>query len=99
MGKEAIDHIKTDYDWEKAFGFGNTDEYCGDDTVCTYKSHVTAAVDGDTVSINHVHRSNIKEVVAYSDGENDIRSWIALFLVNDGRYAFLDAGCDYTGWD
>lgn len=39
------------------------------------------------------------EVVAASAGANDEESWIAVFRLHDGRYVFISAWCDYTGWD
>lgn len=44
-------------------------------------------------------RDDVAEVLASVDGENDERDWCAIFRLKDGRYAFLTAGCDYTGWD
>ena len=38
-------------------------------------------------------------VVASAEGANDEAAWIAVFALNDGRYAAIDASCDYTGWD
>ena len=42
---------------------------------------------------------DVAEVLAWSEGENDGPSWLMVGKLNDGRYFFLDAGCDYTGWD
>lgn len=41
---------------------------------------------------------DVKEIIAMEEGENDDATWIGLFLLEDGRYAFVSAGCDYTGW-
>lgn len=41
----------------------------------------------------------LSRVMASADGENDEANWLAIFKLADGRYAFLSAGCDYTGWD
>lgn len=38
------------------------------------------------------------KTIASSEGQGDGDSWIAAFECKDGRYAFLIAGCDYTGW-
>ena len=38
------------------------------------------------------------EVLVADEGENDERDWIAIVRLNDGRFAFVSAGCDYTGW-
>ena len=41
---------------------------------------------------------DVAEVIASSEGENDGASWVAVFRLKDGRFAFLAAWCDYTGW-
>lgn len=46
-----------------------------------------------------VDELGVVEVVASSDGEADESKWLAILRLSDGRYAFLSAGCDYTGWD
>lgn len=43
-------------------------------------------------------REDVAEVLGADDGENDGADWIGLFKLRDGRYLFLHAGCDYTGW-
>lgn len=44
-------------------------------------------------------RTQVERVIAKEDGENDDeKDWIGLFHMKDGRYMFLKAGCDYTGW-
>lgn len=43
--------------------------------------------------------SDIKRVVAYDQGENDGDSWVLVAELNDGRFGYVDAWCDYTGWD
>ena len=45
-----------------------------------------------------VTRADVVEVVGRDDGENDGAEWIGLFLLRDGRYLYIEAGCDYTGW-
>ncbi len=42
---------------------------------------------------------DVAEVLALSEGENDGISWMMAGRLNDGRFFFLDAWCDYTGWD
>lgn len=32
------------------------------------------------------------------DGENDEASWLAMGETRDGRWWFISAWCDYTGW-
>lgn len=48
---------------------------------------------------NHYTMDDIAEVLAADEGENDEQNWVALLKMNDGNVVFLDAGCDYTGWD
>jgi hypothetical protein len=42
--------------------------------------------------------NDVEEVIASRNGESDGRDWCAVFHLKDGRYAYLSAGCDYTGW-
>lgn len=41
----------------------------------------------------------VKRVIAYDEGENDGDSWVLVAELNDGRFGYVDAWCDYTGWD
>jgi len=41
----------------------------------------------------------VAEILASEEGENDGDSWVAVVKLTDGRFGFIDAGCDYTGWD
>lgn len=43
-------------------------------------------------------RENVVEILAIHDGENDADDWVGIFRLDDGRFAVLSAGCDYTGW-
>ena len=42
---------------------------------------------------------DVAEVLKESQGENDGDSWMMVGKLSDGRFFFLDAWCDYTGWD
>ena len=44
-------------------------------------------------------REDVKLILSAEEGENDGYAWIGLFLLKDGRFAALNAWCDYTGWD
>ncbi len=46
-----------------------------------------------------VSELGVVEIIADSDGEADEANWLAILKLADGRFAFLSAGCDYTGWD
>ena len=41
---------------------------------------------------------DIEKVIAAANGANDESSWIAIFKLKDGTFAWLTAWCDYTGW-
>ncbi len=45
------------------------------------------------------HADDIDTILKYSEGENETKSWLLLVLLKNGRFGFLTAGCDYTGWD
>jgi hypothetical protein len=85
------------YDWEEAFGYAGKEEgtcayWQGRDPVKTIKFC-------NIVSEEPFDREDVEEIVAMDEGENDGSNWIGVFKLKDGRYATIDAGCDYTGWD
>ncbi len=57
------------------------------------------AVEGYTGPLTFNGWDDIADIVACDNGENDGRAWIALFQLKDGRYLWLSASCDCTGWD
>jgi hypothetical protein len=71
-----------DYDWEAVFNYANPDP----------------ADHNDTVSKKPFSREDVEEVYGISDGYNDGDDWIAYGKLTDGRYFFISAWCDYTGW-
>jgi hypothetical protein len=42
---------------------------------------------------------NIKTYIWGREGENDEQSWLLLCQLDNGYYAYLEAWCDYTGFD
>jgi hypothetical protein len=48
----------------------------------------------DTFSIESIQR-----VHAVWEGDNDGPAWRWVLELKDGRFAYLQGGCDYTGWD
>lgn len=42
---------------------------------------------------------NIKQVLAVHEGKNDGDDWRWVVALKNGKFAFLQGGCDYTGWD
>ena len=43
--------------------------------------------------------AEIEDVIAMECGANDEESWLAVFKLSGGRFGYVDAWCDYTGWD
>lgn len=42
---------------------------------------------------------DVQSVHASVEGENDGPPWRMVGQLKDGRYFYLEACCDYTGWD
>ena len=80
----TVDEMREDFDWREAF------EYAAGGGM------PTEGYAGDCGGFTF---DDVAEVIARDDGENDGPDWIAVFRLRDGRFAFLSAGCDYTGWD
>jgi hypothetical protein len=88
--------ILDDYDWGQAF------QYCGEQNEEEYfqsGSPDIRTIPGFPVSNATFRRSDVVEILGYSEGYNDGPAWLMLGKLNDGRYFALTAGCDYTGWD
>lgn len=43
--------------------------------------------------------TDIDKVLAVWEGQNDGDDWRWVLRLTDGRFVFLQGGCDYTGWD
>lgn len=86
----TIDELLASYDWAEVFAdesSGNTDK------------RTDIAPPGNQVSIEPASRSDVAEIIAAVNGENDGQDWLGVFLLKDGRYLVASGGCDYTGWD
>ncbi len=83
------------YDWEMAFQYCGPGE--GDSSV--YGDARVSPVINSGASAEPFQRKDVKRVIAASEGENDGADWLCVVELNDGRFAFVSAGCDYTGWD
>ncbi len=93
--ESTIDSRIRGYDWQSAF------ECCGaaEQDGGNYNTPAVSAAAGSNSHATPFQRADVSEVLATSDGENDGANWIGVFRLKDGRFAFLTAGCDYTGWD
>lgn len=43
-------------------------------------------------------REEVAEVLAAKEGSRGGSEWLMLGRLKDGRYFFVKASCDYTGW-
>lgn len=86
----TLEQLMTDYDWAEVFGEGSGGNTTRD---------IDVAPPGVDVSTSPVSRTDVAEVIAAVNGENDERDWIGVFRLNDGRFLVASGGCDYTGWD
>lgn len=77
-----IKNFKKNYDWVEAFKYGSNPTKVAESLAST-----------DSFSIE-----NVKNVICFSEGENDGADWICVVELDDGRFASLSAWCDYTGW-
>lgn len=76
------------YDWEEAFHYARRPRRVLPDRT---KDDCWAG-EGFT-------REDVVEIVSMEEGEHEGPSWLGVFKLRDGCFAFLTAGCDYTGWD
>jgi hypothetical protein len=89
----TLDEMKADYDWREAFG------YTGHVLRGSERTNRPMLCAGATCTDDPVGIDDVGEIVAYENGENDEADWIGVFRLLDGRWLFLAAWCDFTGWD
>jgi len=77
-----LDYIKSDYNWVEVFKYANPEK----------------CVDDEDISTESFTMDDISEIKALVDGQNDQDDWVAIFKLKDGRFAFIVAWCDFTGW-
>lgn len=80
------------YDWKEAFAYAGEPESCRN-------PQVTPALPNDDISLTPFCRADVEAIIAQDEGKRDGRNWLCAGKLLDGRYFFLSAGCDYTGWD
>jgi len=42
---------------------------------------------------------DVGEIIIAEEGENDERDWKLIVRLKSGKWGWLSAGCDYSGWD
>ena len=80
------------YDWRYAF------EYAGEPGAYGVKN-IQACIPGQPFDDTAFSREDVLILYGADEGENDGPAWICYGMLKDGRYFFLEAVCDYTGWD
>lgn len=85
MEKDNIlDLLKDDYgDWIYVFKYGDPDP------VITSRNKI---------SLEAFTGKDVRTVISYVEGANDGPPWRMIGELNDGRFFYIEAGCDYTGW-
>ncbi len=86
------DHRLVGYDWGASFA------YAGEPGDWDGEASVKPAHPGRDVDCRPFSRWDVDEVVALDEGEGDVKNWLCFGKLRDGRWFFLTAGCDYTGW-
>ena len=78
-----------DYNWAEAFSYAGEPGYGTPD--------VNSIEEG--CSKDFFTREDVKKIYGIQEGENDAEPWRIYGKLKDGRFFYLEAGCDYTGWD
>lgn len=79
------------WDWCEAFGF------VGETASCNNEINISTSE--PNCPVNGFNRESVFEIYGVQEGENDGAPWMVFGKLKDGRYFYLEAGCDYTGWD
>lgn len=74
--------ILTQCDWDNVFAYANPEK----------------ALPNDDISTESFTTKDVTEIFGCDLGENNGANWVMAGLLKDGRYFFISAGCDYTGW-
>ena len=88
-----------DYDWSEAFHYASDPSVSKDCGAGSCDKHHVHPVIFSEVSNKGYSPEDVDIIIAMVNGCPDEASWVGLFKLKDGRYASLEAGCDYTGWD
>lgn len=95
--QSKIDPRLYDYDWFQTFACVGEQ---GDEHNTAFNHGLAQPTEGvKRWKPKAYKRSDVAEIIAIEDGDRDGPQWIGVFKMRDGRYLFVEAGCDYTGWD
>lgn len=89
----TIEEMKNDYDWIEAWSYA-------DNVPRAQRASVPQKTEGYDGPLDAVTMDDVSEIIASSYDQNDGGTECLLVVrLKDGRYLYLTAGCDYTGWD
>ena len=83
-------HEQIGYDWAEVWGYA-----AGKNS--QYTDPQIESVDGTPT--HPFDYPDLLQEYGRSEGENDESDWLIWGQLKDGRWFFIEAGCDYTGWD
>lgn len=86
----TIEQLLEDGNWAQVFA----DENDGN-----VSKETSPALPDMKIDLTPPNRTDVAQIIAAVNGENDEDDWLGLFLLKDGRYLVASGGCDYTGWD
>lgn len=90
-----------DYDWEQVFALAGEAEtrHRDESTFYANATSISPAPPQEKISLAAFGRPDVADIVWIEDGDNDGPDWLIGGTLKDGRWFFIAAGCDYTGWD
>lgn len=91
--------LALDYDWSAAFEFTGWSGKGRTNGNASGRAPTWCVADDRKDPIEPFGPEEVAEVIAHSPGEHDAQNWLLVGRLDNGLYFFLDAGCDYTGWD
>ncbi len=91
--RKEIDIFLDNYDWRETFAFA------GDPEGHENPPDVNIVNGDEQCSNNLFSRKDVVIIYGARAGENDEEEWLIWGRIQDGRFFYIEAGCDYTGWD
>lgn len=83
-----INEFRRNYDWDAIFSL----------QVQHFKHVGTPSYSG-SLDLGGTGLDDIQLCLAAVNGEGEGDEWAGVFLLKDGHYLTVEAGCDNTGWD
>jgi hypothetical protein len=80
-----------DFNWKEAFAYAGEEDGC--------QGNVANVSSEDKASAKPFARVDVTKLFYVDPGERDAQPWRCAGRLKDKRYFYLEAGCDYTGWD